>query len=163
MKIRDTQKQKVYMAETFLAHGELSTLGKKFKTAKQAEKYVSKLIQGKWFRKQWPWVRGVRVRPGHGGGPARGGLCLWDRGILDLKLPPWSRRTTIIIHELAHCVRQKPSAGHGREFCSAYLKLVQHYLGKEVAKRLREEFKKYGVKYRLPRRVTSPVSSIHSS
>lgn len=82
--------------------------------------------------------------------------CLRVCGGWRITLPPWAQTRWVVLHEVAHCLPPKESAAHGWEFAAGYLKLVEHFLGAESAKRLKAQFKAERVRYRPP--VSRPIS-----
>ena len=68
-----------------------------------------------------------------------------------IKLPKWARNRYVVSHELAHCLAPATS-WHDWRFCAAYLEVVKYMCGQEDADRLKESFKKHGVRFRAPRK-----------
>lgn len=141
---RDTQKRKVYKAETeaFGPHEERMTFS-------EAESYVNNLCQNQWTEQTFGVIR-PKVNPGKRYRTARGSPTI-------VILPRWARNPHTIIHEVCHGLTRKlfgaESSWHGREYCWVYVKMVERFLGKANANDLKKAFKKVGVKYSLPRHI----------
>ena len=152
--IRDSQRSKVYKAEQSLPWWKDVD---RLETMEELQGWVDQLWQHRWLRRQFPSApRRVEVRDGR----RRRFACAGTRTIW---MPRWSRSKMIVLHELAHVCEGSESsrlrlitAWHGREFCAAYLALVQHYLGAEKATELRAAFKAHRVRFRPKRRGSRP-------
>jgi putative metallohydrolase (TIGR04338 family) len=153
---RDSQKTRLYTAEQkVFGNPEKNYALEERLTLAACQAYVDRLYQDPWFRETFRTRRTLAsgkppaVLDGRGASIARGN---WAR----LKLPRWARNETTILHEVAHAV--KPAgiweAAHGREYAARYLLLVQHYLGRETAQRLRQSFRLHRVKYTPKRQMT---------
>lgn len=147
MRERDTQRARLYAADDVLQpHAELMP------TVADMEAFVRKMWKSKRVAESWPkaHARGIpEVLDGRGRRNAGG----WHRGIT---MPKWSRRTDVVIHEIAHCIvwRELGSeiAGHGWQFCSVYLRLVLLFMGREVHDELKSSFKKHRIRFTAPRK-----------
>lgn len=149
-RMRDSQRSKVYRAESVIISG----AEERFRQVADIQSYVDRLVGSAWFRRRWPRVGKVEVRPGYG---ARRALATFNI----IKLPLWSRSQAVILHELAHvCVNYTDGfeyPAHGREFCSTFLALVRHELGDEAWRSLKDSFRRNRVKHtRAPR--TRPMT-----
>jgi putative metallohydrolase (TIGR04338 family) len=151
---RDSQRAKVYRAERAAFDFTWGPVryGERFDTLERVEVFLRHLMASAWWRRRWPGItpENVELRPGHG---ARSAFARsWS-----ITLPIWSRRTDVVLHELAHVIRMRAplgayrDPGHGWSFCETYLELVRHCLGEEAWRRLREEFRAHGVRYHKPR------------
>ena len=69
-------------------------------------------------------------------------------GVCHISLPRDLRFKLIVLHEITHGLGYY---GHGREFCSTYLRLVRRFLGRELARNLRIAFTLEGVRHRRRR------------
>ena len=149
--VPDHQREKLYRAEKVLPDSWRDDLDH-LKTVPQVEAWVKGIIREPWFRYRWPHIKTCRVET-----PNRKELAMGEfdgRDCANLSLPRWCRTEIGVLHELAHCcvppILDRPS--HGPEYAGAYLFLVEKVRGPEEAAMLRESFKKYGVKYRTPRK-----------
>ena len=70
-----------------------------------------------------------------------------DDWVCHVSIPRALRCELFVLHELAHALT---FGGHGPEFCSAYLKLIRRFMGREVFEDLRFNFRANDVKYRRP-------------
>lgn len=142
---RDSQRSKVYAAEHILLKEGMAGR-ERLDTVEEMQAWVDKIVASAWWRKRYPRVTKIEVRPGAG---QRRALAFPHRRIISM--PRWSRRKGIIIHEIAHLVVPTNVASHGWEFCSEYLAILRHFLGKADHDALKAEFDKRRVKYRKPR------------
>ena len=137
---RDSQKQKLYNAESFL-----HTTSGRMETVPEIEAFADRVISHEWFKRRWPSVHYIEVKDGRGARVARG-FRYWNGG--GIKMPKWSRNRAIVLHEIAHIITPNTYASHGPEYARNFLDLVRHYLGKESAEQLRASYKRHRVKYR---------------
>ncbi len=142
--MRDTQRAKLYRAEDALRRA-IGDVAIRDKIAAWA--FIEKVERDAWFRRRFG-RRQFRVLDG------RGTSSAWSCGST-LNLPRWSRTPVIMLHEVAHCVAPH-GCRHGWEFAAVYLKLVRHFLGREVHDKLRASFRERRVRYKKPR-VMSPA------
>lgn len=150
MTVRDSQKSKVFKAETVvrkpeLSRGELEALG-------------TKIVKSAWFNKQagtWndgkPTWKKLTV---HSGAThcevefqSRGGEIV-------ARLASPYRSAIDLYHVIAHAltqdqVRRGKAAWHGPEFCKTLLGLVARWEGTEAKKALLEAFRAHRVKNRV--------------
>lgn len=155
VRMRDTQRSKVYAAERALKDAP------DFETMDQVHRYVEGgVFESTWFKNRFPQVTFLATHNGGGARKARGGPCyrragsgLLIQGVY-MNLPRWARSKLVILHELAHGLTPVTCAAHGREWCQIYLELVGRFMGTETATRLRDSFKAHGVRC-LPKRVLS--------
>ena len=148
MRERDTQRSKVYRAESA---ADIS--GKRYETIPEIEAYLNRVFLHEWFKRHHPRARGFVVKDGRGRSKACGGALGWRS--VKMSLPKWSRCEGVILHELAHGLTEiewgRGTAWHGWEFCKTFLELVKHYQGKEAGERLRLSFKEHRVRYCKPK------------
>lgn len=147
MRERDTQRARVYKSD----HA-LGALAKPLPTVRGVERYVKRLFEMKRVQGAFPRLRPDWL-PTVGDGRGRRMACGWSGGI---KIPLWARNEMVVIHELAHTVthRQYGSgvAAHGWQFCSVYLTLTLHAMGREAHDTLKVAFKRNRVRYTAPRK-----------
>ena len=144
---RDSQRGKLYRAERELADLD-EKIGKG--TIAEAEAYVVSVWNTRWMRDHFPLAQlhaEPRVVDGRGTRRATGSLYR-------LNLPRWSRTKLVVLHEIAHAVTPNWCAAHGREFAANFIKLVQHYMGVETARALKQAFRANGVKYTKKRKIS---------
>lgn len=125
---RDTQRKKVYTAETFVfkKHNE------EFKNFHETSSFVHSVY------KKLGDKRDIVIKDGRGTSWARGGNYpkrAW------LNLPRWSRNKGIILHEIAHTITPNEYASHGPEFCRNFVDLVALIIGKKEARDLIDAFR----------------------
>jgi putative metallohydrolase (TIGR04338 family) len=144
--IKDTQRSKLYAAETAARNSYITNTGNSiriFNSPEEIEEYISILLESAWAIKRW----GHRPTPKLScGGHERFAWCSKQYGIF---LPEWAWNEYTLLHELAHWLH-KPGYGtnHGRFFARTFLELVNHQIGKEFKSYLESAFKKYRVKFR---------------
>lgn len=149
MRVRDSQRSKVYKAETVIHN-----IGEKFETVNDVSIYLRKIMNSDWFQQRYPEKTWFDIRDGRGTRYARGSNLSY--GGVYMNLPRWARRESVILHELAHGLQPANTAWHGREFCAIYIELVGRFMGKEAEKKLRESFKANRVKYRRAAKASPP-------
>jgi putative metallohydrolase (TIGR04338 family) len=146
MRERDGQRARVYKSDKAL-----TAIAAPLLTVKDIERYVKRVMTMKRVRDTFP--RSARyqileIKDGRG----RRSACGWSGGI---SIPTWARNEGIVIHELAHVVCQREHgynvAGHGWQFCSIYLTLTLHAMGREAHDALKKAFKENRVRYTKPR------------
>ncbi len=163
---RDSQRQKVYDAETRAFGGWLRS---ESMSVRESQAFVDRVLATKWIENQEDWAGvlatirrrgGVEIVPSHGGGNA----SFEPREIGDgsgygyirihrpsIALGVKARQKDVILHELAHLIAPRSAAAHGWQFCDIELRLVRHFLGKEAHDRLKAEFKAGKVRFTKPR------------
>lgn len=145
--LRDNQRSRLYAAER--AAFDYAKTAPDFKTLDECEEFLNKFISGKVFQRHFPYVKHWKIvlRSGRGSRTA-----LADRRVIDgvechcITLPKWSRRKSVILHELAHHIndaenRDVPYAAHGWQYAEIFLDLVRRGIGVEAQKALKNEFK----------------------
>jgi putative metallohydrolase (TIGR04338 family) len=152
---RDTQRQRVYDAETaaFGRDSEEMTLA-------ECQAFVDKCLSSAWLRKRFPRaaepveVRDGRSRRRAGYGPGAMYLVLGSPRIVTrpniITMPRWTRSKWQLLHELAHHLSRHEPA-HGWQFAECYLYLVRVFLGRGREEMLKEQFKAHRVRFREPR------------
>ena len=129
MRLRDSQRSKLYAWE----NRECDLL--RFRGTecvppmelREIKKLVTKVARDYGLTK-----RKVLVKDGRG----RRNACYshYERAI---KLPIWSRRPVVVLHELAHWITRVMSgrdyAAHGREFTGIFMELLRRYNGEDLA------------------------------
>lgn len=157
---RDMQRSKLYKAEQ-AALGGFDTKPD-FVDLDECERYVRKIESSeRMIGAGWPRGRKTNVSCGKG---ARSATSFGGR----IDLPRTMRRRWVIIHEMAHELRNyqrrveaqreylagqrrpKP-APHGWEFAATYLQMVLWFLGREAHDKLKASFKSHKVRYTAPR------------
>ena len=148
MRVRDTQRSKLYRAEAVL-HKWKSPLP----SVKDVEQFADKVFGSKRVRAAFPqavhnWTP-PEVKDGRGTRIARGGT-------FHISIPLWARNEVIVLHELAHTITRRMYpiniAGHGWQYCATYLKLILYMIGREAHDALKAEMKKTRVRFRPPRK-----------
>jgi len=143
----DSQRSKVYRAEWSFERKNFESIHR-FSSIKEAIAYANKVVKSA----TWQKVKGpigndiqtleVRARKI---GSRTAGLAYWN-GIIELN-PEFGFNEYTLLHELAH------SAGymhHDGSFVECLLKLVSRFMGPNLAKELKSEFKNKKVKLKVP-------------
>jgi len=130
--MRDSQRSKVYSAERGLREPP-------FNTMQETQAFVDSVCKTKY----WCNLGGLPTTATDGRG--RRTACGYYGG--EICLPKWSRQRIIILHELAHTVIGD-APWHGREFARTLLALVNRFMGKGAAAKLREAFKENHVHWK---------------
>lgn len=143
----DSQRQKLYDAES-LAKIHYKPLAKTFSSLEEIQKFINKLTAEAWFRKRFgQYSITVKGKKGYGASARRADNTVWFSN--------YSRSIFAVLHEVAHIAKKRfAGAAHGRFFARTVLELVEHVIGVEAAKILRDIYKKGRVKY-LPKRELS--------
>lgn len=145
---RDSKRSAVYASEWNSL--EQHPTNKRIRDIADVIVFVNKITQSKWYKnykikgKEHPWYyrkTKPRIDVGDGRGRRRA-----HGGGTTIKLPRWTRRTYVILHELAHTM-QFEQPWHGRQFAAIYLDLVKRWMGQDAWEKLRDEFRKHKVRY----------------
>ena len=138
---RDPQRLRVYSAQD-----SCRKRGEHFASIYDLRDYVEALTSKPWFRKRWSFS--LKVCDG------RGRYSAAAEGFEKILIPRIYRYELAVLHEVAHaCVSYEfreganHPAGHGPEFCQAFLLLVRSQMGTDASRRLRDLFARHGVVY----------------
>lgn len=153
MKIRDSQRSKVYEAERTAMRAYWSDPSNLL-SLQDCQELADVIMYDPWVRRRWPKASPiVKVvdPPKH-----RRAACARSISGQQILLPPWSRQAYLVIHELAHHLvgwqyhgrNPQPIPAHGAEFASAVLELTERFMGKYHAKVLHDSFVKHKVRFR---------------
>ncbi len=100
--------------------------------------YAGMINESRWYRDR----PGAPIRPVRAKGSQAWGLV--DGTVA---LPPFARKPTVILHEVAHVMVDPGIYGaHGAEFLGTYLALVTRYIGRRAATVLQCELERRGAK-----------------
>ena len=136
------QTSKVYEAD----HALVGVNGIHFiKGREGAKKYLDKIFNDAWFKKNFNIKKPVVVREannykltstiGSTVANGRGTISVPDGGCYNFN----------VIHEVAHHIR--PHEQHEKEFTKMYLILIEHFTNANVAKELKKSYKRFGVQF----------------
>ena len=153
MTTRDTQRGKVYAAESLIRrvfdranqtgcrtlelHGSRITLPveRRFASTDSIQAYVDAVLALGWVRAEWRRAElpvHVRVRRGQA-------QAHYERATATIAIPPhernraWAMREFVVLHELAHHLESDPSlAPHGPGFIARFARLVSELIGPEA-------------------------------
>lgn len=148
---RDNQRQRVYNADL---HG-----GQRMETVGEIQEYVDRITRSRWWKSQlkknasmhrrFSNGKTIKVKDGRGRSSACG-----DSWTCSISMPRWSRTEGVILHEVAHVLTdyiygREGVAAHGPEFAKTYAALVKRWMGREAWEKLKANYKKHKVKYRV--------------
>jgi putative metallohydrolase (TIGR04338 family) len=160
-KPRDSQRSKVYKAE-HLFTGENGHLQKKNASLDFWNKYLNeRVVKSKWFGKNFRITYDFRFKTKDGRGCRSANARTYHLGYQSdyarlgiITLPLWARQEIVVLHEAAHVVTHPKYADHGPEFCRNFLKLVRHFMGVEVEKKLKKSFAEKKVRWKEKKRLS---------
>ncbi|MGO4558107.1 hypothetical protein [Mesorhizobium sp. 2RAF21] len=178
MKVRDTQRARLYRAERAL-----ETLASSLPTVSDVERYLQQQSSRQTLRSRYgnavdvtDWK--LMVTDGRG---CRSALAYGDYKIA---IPLWARKDWVVLHEWAHIVHERTNvcsyryswapmsqhgsrtlelrggAAHGWQYAAIYLDLVHFCMGKEAADALKASFKIHNVRFRPKRTTTTTPEQI---
>lgn len=143
MKVRDSQRSKFWAARNKVRFIPGANL--KFSDFKTASRYALKAWNSPWTKKHFfdATKRNCTILP------------KWNRWYepFVINIPKWARCEMTVLEMVAHALNESRDK-HGRNFCKIYLKLVQHFAGKETATELKAAFKENRVKFHSKKKVT---------
>ena len=150
--MRDSQRGKVYAAENVWRHALLTEPNwpePQYRTVSEVQARVDEILRRAYIQKRYGnrIARGVRVTDGRGSRSAR---AMTDWGGKSISMPVWSRKDSVIIHELCHHFAGL-HAKHSWQFAAIMLDTVRHLMGKEAALALKAQYKAHRVRYTPPR------------
>lgn len=167
VKNRDSQRSKVYEAETMVRTvfdradqrdlrtveilGSTITLPieRKFASIDSVQRYVDSVLKLNWVRERWPNAEPVvHVRQRSGTGASH-----YERDTQTIAVPghvrneAWALRELVVLHELAHHFESDSSGvpSHGGEFVDRFVQLVTEIIGHEAGFLLRATMLESGV------------------
>jgi putative metallohydrolase (TIGR04338 family) len=143
---RDMQKQKCYAAEHELRR---EITQRTFKNLRDCAIYCRNVMESAWFQRRWPKFCSLRVkyhpkiRAAKGGNLGEhGGFILLSKWALGLSGQYGGELITL--HEIAHAITS--IGNHDRLWARTFVELVTYFMGREVGAKLKEQYKKHGVK-----------------
>lgn len=148
MKERDTQRARLYAADDVL-----EAYAVPLPKVEDMERYVKKVWASKRLAADYPraWRGGLpTVKDGRG--HSRNATGGWA----GIDMPKWSRKSNVVLHELAHVITIREwtsqTAGHGWRYCGVFLRLVLIMMGREAHDALKASFKQHRVRFTAPRK-----------
>jgi putative metallohydrolase (TIGR04338 family) len=142
---RDSQRQKVYNAESVLVIHR-----KDFKTLDEIKKFVDKVFARKMIAKRYDVSDKITFVLSNG----RISYASYYGSRISLSRM-YGMNDWIVLHEMAHLLAFRKYgtniAGHGWQFASTYLDLVLRIMGKSAHDDLLKSFKNHKVKFKEPR------------
>lgn len=144
MKARDTERSRLYKAEAAVFSFKGRTKADvDFPEVHDCEAFVAKVMAGE----HWQSCQGYkRIRVHSGAGNRR---ASWHRRTFTIKLPISARLRWMILHEMAHALRdatgRKNGPAHGPLFRAHYVALVAEFEGTQVSQALEEAFTNAGL------------------
>ncbi len=139
---RDEQRKRLYAAERQVK----AFLRDPLPTIAQMQAFVDAILRNRWFQIHFAASMSAPIRVI--GGRQRPATAM--NFLSTISMPTWSRTKFVVIHEVSHilaarCCGQDLIAGHGREFATFFLELVEHFLGTEDCQDLLAAFARFGV------------------
>jgi putative metallohydrolase (TIGR04338 family) len=152
--MRDSQRSKVYAAESFL-----KGVGKQYPSVEDVKARILQILDFAYIKDNFHSLERLRknvvVRPGKGARKAS--YREWG---VTFTMPIWARHEYVILHEMAHMLDShrneykgtvQNSASHGWLFTLTLLDLVRTVMGVKAYNDLKASFKKHKVRYTRPR------------
>lgn len=143
--MRDSQRQRVYDAESAIDKGQ------KFTTVAECQDFVDRVLQRKSLQNKFegknPHRMQIEVRDGRG---RKRAMANTEWGNKIIYLPRWARTEITILHEMAHHLSPAIVVHHW-EFCANLLTLVRNVIGVEKYRELKAQYDTRGVRYKAPR------------
>lgn len=143
----DSEKTKVYRCEWSL-QSQFPEIDKVL-DKKEAEKYIKRILKSKYWSNNAngkhiivEWYKDMGAKR------AVNGTAYGSR----IKLSPSGSSKYTIIHELVHCMGYM---NHGRGFRNKLVEMTSRFLGRDVAKQLKLNFRKAKLKMNKPRPILS--------
>ena len=141
---RDYQCSRLYRAEREVA----AYLRDSLPTVADIQRYVDEILRNPWM--QLRFGSSVRAPITVVGGRQRPAFA--QTYYASISMPKWSRCKLIVIHEMCHILvdryyGQDCTAGHGPEFATFELALVECFLGADDGCDLHDAFARHGVEH----------------
>ena len=146
---KDTQKQKVYKAESLFFDRLKDSYSMVFddmfqdRTLKEIELYCLELIESNWFQKKWPQIKEVKILISKNYGAS--GVLVGK--VAKIKLSKDMKNKFILLHELSHSCDNSKSGWHGSPFCNIFILLIKHKFGDLISDIMKECFEKENVEF----------------
>ena len=146
---KDGSQNKCYRAEwNFNAR---NGYGIEFKNIKEAQKYCERITKSKTY-KELGGIRSYVVPRKDMGSRSRFSGMAYDDGRIQLS-PRDGMNQYTLLHELAH---QCGARHHDVKFRQILVKLVSRFMGRDMAKKLKQEFRDVGLKMSQTSTIKSP-------
>lgn len=141
--MRDSQRSKFWLSRNQVRYIPGANIN--FPDFKTASRYAVKAWNSPWTKKHFPNAakRNCIIWP------------KWNRWYepFVIHIPKWARCELTVLEMVAHALNESQDK-RGRNFCNIYLKLVNHFAGKETAAELKAALKKNKVKFHLKKKVS---------
>lgn len=143
---RDAQRSRVYASDRALID-----IAKPLSTVTDVERYVKRVFGMKRVQDAFPKSRLSSWLPSVGDGRGRTSA---RSSSSEIAIPRRYRNEAVVLHELAHAVCDHEYglqvAGHGWQFCSIYLTLTLHAMGREARDVLKAAMTANRVRFQEP-------------
>lgn len=144
---RDSQRQKLYNAENhtkfMFPQAEGGSEIVTYTSINEIRDYVFKVMKSRWVVNRFgqqtlPEILGKDTRTAYS-----------SKGDGHLNFPPkWSWNQVVVLHEITHWIHPIGyGTSHGRFFARAFLELSGHEIGPVFRRILKENYRKWGVKF----------------
>lgn len=139
---RDSQRQKLYDAESFFRNHSWDGKYEEWETLAEAQAYADKFLKSAWVERRWGKQEAITVELINGGDAY---VRKWKKKIVLLEA--WGLNEVVLLHELCHIVHPYGTGvAHGRYFARSFLEAIGHKLGPDAKKALRKEYLRNHVK-----------------
>lgn len=140
MATRDTQRKRVYRAESLVPRGQ------EFESLQVMRAYAVTVMRSDW----WTLNSSIRavtiVERNHSRGKA-----WWHKSLITM--PPFAWYERYLIHEMAHIAHGVPhwhEAGHGPRYVRIYHNMIEYFMGADAASAFRRGCLRQGIAAGLP-------------
>ena len=139
---RDSQRQKLYDAESYFRNTLWEDQYKEFASLKEAQAYADKFLKSAWVERRWGKQEKITI------GMTSSGDAYAQKYRKKIMLPDsWGLNEVVLLHELCHIVHPRGTGvAHGRYFARAFLEAIGHKLGAGAKKAVRKLYIKNHVK-----------------
>ena len=139
---RDEQRKRLYAAEREVKAYLRDPLPK----IEEMQRFVDSILRSRWFQIHFAASMSAPIRVI--GGRQRAATAM--NFLSTISMPTWSRNKLIVLHEVAHILTDRYYGsdfieGHGKQFASFFLELVDHFLGADDCQDLLEAFSRNSV------------------
>lgn len=148
-RLRDAQRSKVYKAEGAVKW-ESYDAHRTFTTVDDVQQWVDAFFERAYIKRRYVHFYSKHARSQvwvkDGRGSARGRATVGPYGGSVIEMPPHSRKTWYVLHELSHHLAGL-SSDHHWLFVSVYLDLVRHIYGADAEKEFKAALRKHNVRW----------------
>lgn len=119
--------------------------GLKFENLDEAQKFITSIIESKWWQQRVPLIRNAKLTLQEKG---KRKLEVMRHGfIIMLKIPEFALRELVIISSLVKVTVPKEYAWEGKEYTKFMLKMTKRFMGDIAWEDLKKAYVKHNIKY----------------